>query len=152
MVSNAFSSQTLQIAAFGKCWDFVATPGYGLRCKVSGVESLADAYEARDRVSNGTVSPSSPSKVVIDREPLSRSVSPVSLPGSQSGSPATYDVLIGNREWMRQHNIDVPIDVDHKMLDQEKKGQTAVLIALNGKEHITLITKARLTNPVFQAC
>ena len=54
------------------------------------------------------------------------------LSSTPTGIPDTYDVLIGNREWMRQHNLIVPSDVDHKMLKQEQKGQTAVLIALNG--------------------
>ena len=41
-------------------------------------------------------------------------------------------ILIGNREWMNQNGIALPNQVDHLMMRQEEKGQTAVLVAVNG--------------------
>ena len=39
---------------------------------------------------------------------------PLPLPGRQ--------VLIGNREWMRQNGLEVPMAVDAGMRDQEERG------------------------------
>lgn len=43
------------------------------------------------------------------------------------------EVLIGNREWMFQNGVDLPRQVDLLLIKQEEKGETAVLVAANGK-------------------
>lgn len=45
----------------------------------------------------------------------------------------SYNVLIGNREWMEKNNIHVDDDVDQSMTKHEHDGHTAVLIAIDGK-------------------
>jgi len=45
---------------------------------------------------------------------------------------STYDVLIGNREWLNQNGIALPNQVDRLMMRQEERGQTAVLVAIQG--------------------
>ena len=45
----------------------------------------------------------------------------------------TYDVLLGNRKWMYQNNIEITPDVHSAMEEQEVKGQTAVLCAIDGE-------------------
>ncbi len=44
-----------------------------------------------------------------------------------------FDVLIGNREWMHRNTLEVTTEMDQAMSDQEKLGQTAVLVAVNGR-------------------
>ena len=45
-----------------------------------------------------------------------------------------YQVLIGNRKWLKEKNfIEIPQEVEEKMLSQEKLGHTALLVAINGK-------------------
>uniref|UniRef100_A0A803XZ06 Copper-transporting ATPase 1 n=1 Tax=Meleagris gallopavo TaxID=9103 RepID=A0A803XZ06_MELGA len=43
-----------------------------------------------------------------------------------------YSVLIGNREWMNRNGLLVKNDVDKAMIEHERKGRTAVLIAVDG--------------------
>jgi Cu+-exporting ATPase len=44
-----------------------------------------------------------------------------------------YSVLIGNREWMGRNNIPVTNEIDTAMTRHEHNGDTAVLIAIDGK-------------------
>lgn len=44
----------------------------------------------------------------------------------------TYSVLIGNREWMRRNGLHIANDVNDAMTDHETKGQTAILVAIDG--------------------
>lgn len=46
---------------------------------------------------------------------------------------ASYTVLIGNREWMRRNALQVQADVDEAMMEHEKRGRTAVLVAVDGE-------------------
>ncbi|KAG5852358.1 hypothetical protein ANANG_G00061550 [Anguilla anguilla] len=44
----------------------------------------------------------------------------------------SYSVLIGNREWMRRNGLHVNADVEDAMSSHEIKGQTAILVAIDG--------------------
>ena len=44
----------------------------------------------------------------------------------------SYDVLIGNREWMQRNGLDVTPDIHKAMEEQEVQGQTAVLCVIDG--------------------
>lgn len=46
---------------------------------------------------------------------------------------ASYTVLIGNREWMRRNALQVRADVDEAMTEHEKRGRTAVLVAVDSE-------------------
>uniref|UniRef100_A0A8C2YZU2 Copper-transporting ATPase 2 n=1 Tax=Cyclopterus lumpus TaxID=8103 RepID=A0A8C2YZU2_CYCLU len=46
--------------------------------------------------------------------------------------PLTFSVLIGNREWMRRNGHHIGADVDAAMSSHETKGQTAILVAIDG--------------------
>ena len=46
----------------------------------------------------------------------------------------SFQVLIGNGEWMKQNTVAVPKNVNDQMVEQENLGCTAVLAAINGKE------------------
>ncbi len=54
-------------------------------------------------------------------------VGPLLCPGS-----SVFNVLIGNREWMKHHSIVLSDDVDMEMQNLETVGQTVVLCAIDG--------------------
>ncbi|XP_012890270.1 PREDICTED: copper-transporting ATPase 2 [Dipodomys ordii] len=46
--------------------------------------------------------------------------------------PQTFSVLIGNREWMRRNGLTISSDISDAMTGHEMKGQTAILVAIDG--------------------
>lgn len=51
---------------------------------------------------------------------------------SGSAQSTSYTVLIGNREWMRRNALHIQPEVDESMIEHEKRGRTAVLVAVDG--------------------
>uniref|UniRef100_A0A663MBG9 Copper-transporting ATPase 2 n=1 Tax=Athene cunicularia TaxID=194338 RepID=A0A663MBG9_ATHCN len=104
-----YCKEELGSQSLGYCTDFQAVPGCGISCKVGGVEtSLACVHYLR--------------------------VAHFSFLSVHKGSSAshTYSVLIGNREWMRRNGLHIANDVNDAMTDHETKGQTAILVAIDG--------------------
>lgn len=58
--------------------------------------------------------------------------------GPPSSTPS-YSVLIGNREWMRRNGLQVTADVEDAMSSHESKGQTAILVAIDGTVDVQLL-------------
>uniref|UniRef100_A0AAY5EU02 Copper-transporting ATPase 2 n=1 Tax=Electrophorus electricus TaxID=8005 RepID=A0AAY5EU02_ELEEL len=107
--------EELGTETLGYCQDFQAVPGCGISCRVSNLEGLL-AVEA---------SPDS------EGMPASQ----LKLQGSttdESTAQASYSVLIGNRQWMQRNGLHVPANLDEAMSSHEAKGQTAVLVAIDG--------------------
>ncbi len=122
---------------WAKCQSFQSVPGCGLSCRVSHIDELepllVQSPLARHQLGRHQ-RPGSPqhesllSQVVIDDSLVK--------PTLVSVTPATADravsVLIGNREWMRRHGVDVPDAVDAAMAAQEQLGHTVVLCVVEG--------------------
>ncbi|XP_068612695.1 copper-transporting ATPase 2 [Brachionichthys hirsutus] len=110
--------EELGSGTLGYCQDFQAVPGCGISCRVSNVEHLVRQQgEERFLLPGATADESS------------------LLPAaeaSSSGEPVSYSVLIGNREWMRRNGHHIAADVEAAMSSHETKGQTAVLVAVDG--------------------
>ena len=49
-------------------------------------------------------------------------------------------MLIGNREWMRRNGHHIGADVNAAMSSHENKGQTAILVAIDGTATTTITT------------
>eukprot|EP00794_Sanderia_malayensis_P006913 gene6913-7690_t len=97
-----YAKKILETESLGQCKEFEAVPGHGLQCFVSGIADLTDG-ESID-ISGNELSP-------------------------RDGS---YQVLIGNRDWMMQNGLTVDPDIDGVMIEHEEQGHTAVLTAING--------------------
>ncbi|XP_075738141.1 copper-transporting ATPase 1 [Rhipicephalus microplus] len=146
-----FVKETLKVNTLGKCEDFGAVPGCGLRCRISGVDDSLSNIADLERLVTDTKNPrssyvASSEDVMIDRWILPAHIrgdtllSPpqgllVDVPNHQERLAIHGDsntVLIGNREWMHRNGIAVDIEVSKLMEHHEEKGQTAVLCAIDG--------------------
>lgn len=104
--------------ALGYCRDFQAVPGCGISCRVSNVEHLLLQQDQDQVLLPGATTDES--CLLPDGEVAS------------AAEAAPYSVLIGNREWMRRNGHHIGADVDAAMSSHETKGQTAVLVAIDG--------------------
>ncbi|XP_059682155.1 copper-transporting ATPase 2 [Gavia stellata] len=109
-----YCKEELGTQSLGYCTNFQAVPGCGISCKVGGVEAvLGMAEEGLDK---------------LDANRSGDSSAPLAGPSASH----TYSVLIGNREWMRRNGLHIANDVNDAMTDHETKGQTAILVAIDG--------------------
>ncbi|XP_030903580.1 copper-transporting ATPase 2 isoform X3 [Melopsittacus undulatus] len=120
-----YCREELGTQSLGYCTDFQAVPGCGISCKVGGVEAVLDmAEEGLDKLdanrSGDSSAPLGDNMLVMLSESHGPSVS------------HTYSVLIGNREWMRRNGLHIANDINDAMTDHETKGQTAILVAIDG--------------------
>lgn len=134
----------------GQCTNFQAVPGCGLKCKVSHLSAMmSHAVKSENIINfinqskNMTVGTFKLNEVPVDIVPTTDSsqerqnmdlqllLSP-DTHGDQIDSNDAYEVVIGNREWMKRNGINVPAEVDFRMSEEEELGHTAVLAAING--------------------
>ncbi|XP_077388176.1 copper-transporting ATPase 1 [Festucalex cinctus] len=124
-----YCKQELGTESLGTCTDFHAVPGCGIRCQVSNTEMLSkhadsDGEDNNQRNSmlvqiSDTITTSSSHPLIMDPQPISLA------------QTASYVVLIGNREWMRRNCLQIRDDVDDAMMEHERRGRTAVLVAVD---------------------
>ncbi|KFQ84844.1 Copper-transporting ATPase 2, partial [Phoenicopterus ruber ruber] len=120
-----YCKEELGTESLGYCTDFQAVPGCGISCKVGGVEAVLgtdeeDLDELDANRSGDSSAPLGDNALVTLSE----------LHGPSASH--TYLVLIGNREWMRRNGLHIANDVNDAMTDHETKGQTAILVAIDG--------------------
>nr|XP_054595458.1 copper-transporting ATPase 2 isoform X2 [Nothobranchius furzeri] len=117
MAVAKYCKDELDSDVLGYCRDFQAVPGCGISCWVSNVEHLLHQSEEHFFLAGATTDESS-----------------LLATGEQTPTAegTSYSVLIGNREWMRRNGHHIKADVDAAMSSHEIKGQTAILVAING--------------------
>ncbi|KAJ8255284.1 hypothetical protein GJAV_G00203140 [Gymnothorax javanicus] len=116
-----YCKQELGTDLLGTCTDFQTVPGCGVHCQVSIAEPVQQWQDGNDEEKDVLV------KIGDRTHPLStepESFSQVQLPSSR--------VLIGNREWMRRNGLQIKRNVDEAMIEHERRGRTAVLVAIDG--------------------
>lgn len=127
MAVTKYCKEELGTDTLGYCTDFQAVPGCGISCKVQNIEGvLRESEESLNEqnaffssVTSGTSQGQSSLLIISDSE-------------AGAAAPQIFSVLIGNREWMRRNGLTVSNDVDEAMTGHEMKGQTAILVAIDG--------------------
>ncbi|XP_012578806.1 PREDICTED: copper-transporting ATPase 2 isoform X2 [Condylura cristata] len=109
-----YCKEELGTETLGYCTDFQSVPGCGIGCKVSSVEGI----------------------LAHSDHPLGEWPTHLngvgSVPAETDAASHTFAVLIGNREWMRRNGLTVSSDISDAMTNHEMKGQTAILVAIDG--------------------
>uniref|UniRef100_A0A8U7NSJ1 Copper-transporting ATPase 2 n=1 Tax=Corvus moneduloides TaxID=1196302 RepID=A0A8U7NSJ1_CORMO len=119
MAVTKYCKEELGTESLGYCTDFQAVPGCGISCKVGGVEAILGS-ELNVNISGDSSAPLGDNAVITLLESQGPSAS------------QKYSVLIGNREWMRRNGLNIRNDVNDAMTNHEMKGQTAILVAIDG--------------------
>ncbi|XP_036432821.1 copper-transporting ATPase 1 [Colossoma macropomum] len=124
-----YCKQELDTESLGTCTDFQTVPGCGIRCQVSNTENLLkrEDSDSEENQRNGILVQISDTRAISNTHPLIMDPEPLALVQT-----ASYAVLIGNREWMRRNALHIRPDVDDAMTEHEKRGCTAVLVAVDG--------------------
>ncbi|KAM4732819.1 copper-transporting ATPase 1 [Anableps anableps] len=125
-----YCKQELGTESLGTCTDFQAVPGCGIRCQVSNTESLlrqADSDSEDSNQRNSVLVQISDTRMPASSHPLTMDPQPLNL------VQTVYVVLIGNREWMRRNCLQIRPDIDEAMIEHERRGRTAVLVAVDNE-------------------
>ena len=104
-------------STFGACDKFVSVPGLGLSGIVYDVDKQFTTAESDPPVDD--------SESIWKRRSL-----------VQESSDARYSVKIGNREWMLKHEHEVPEDIIIRMEEHEERGETVVLVCIDGRSNL----------------
>ncbi|XP_053284621.1 copper-transporting ATPase 1 [Pleuronectes platessa] len=124
-----YCKQELGTESLGTCTNFQAVPGCGISCQVSNTETLlkqADSDSEDNNQRNNVLIQISDTRTTTSSHPLIMDPQPLSFVQT-----ATYVVLIGNREWMRRNCLQISPDIDEAMVEHERRGRTAVLVAVD---------------------
>ncbi|KAF7711125.1 hypothetical protein HF521_000136 [Silurus meridionalis] len=131
MAVTKHCKEELSTETLGFCHDFQAVPGCGISCKVSNIEDLLQISAETDGTQTQTHTQThEPTCLTLQGATMDES-NLVTDGDVGSGSPS-YSVLIGNRQWMQRNGLHVTPDVDEAMSSHETKGQTAILVAIDG--------------------
>jgi len=157
-----YAKETIGSDVIAQCSNFQAIPGCGLKCSVSNIDSmLAYAAHSEKLINYANQSKNinfgnfnvngvavdvvhsllgSQEKQVIELQQL------LNIDTRHPADTEQYDVLIGNREWMQRNAVNVPHEVDARMVDEEELGRTAVICAINGVL-VAMVSVADLVKP-----
>uniref|UniRef100_A0A8C3RRU4 Copper-transporting ATPase 1 n=1 Tax=Chelydra serpentina TaxID=8475 RepID=A0A8C3RRU4_CHESE len=97
-----YCKKELDSETLGTCTDFQVVAGCGISCKVTNIEALLYRRNEKHPVNSSTL------------------------------NHQKYSVLIGNREWMNRNGLLLKSDIDNAMIEHERRGCTAVLVAVDG--------------------
>ncbi|XP_041455525.1 copper-transporting ATPase 1-like isoform X3 [Lytechinus variegatus] len=108
------AKEMLQADQVGRCSDFNAEPGYGLRCTVSHITAMLKNFPTMQLLANKN-------EEIEKCEDIQKA----------SIQKNEFTVLIGNREWMKKNDLMVTDDMNDALGHNEAQGHTAVLVAVD---------------------
>uniref|UniRef100_F6QPH5 P-type Cu(+) transporter n=1 Tax=Callithrix jacchus TaxID=9483 RepID=F6QPH5_CALJA len=125
-----YCKQELDTETLGTCIDFQVVPGCGISCKVTNIEGLL--HKDNWKIEDNNIKNASLVQIDASNEQSSTSSSMIiDAQISNAFNAQQYKVLIGNREWMIRNGLVINNYVDDFMTEHERKGRTAVLVAVD---------------------
>ncbi|XP_063660430.1 copper-transporting ATPase 1 isoform X4 [Pan troglodytes] len=125
-----YCKQELDTETLGTCIDFQVVPGCGISCKVTNIEGLL--HKNNWNIEDNNIKNASLVQIDASNEQSSTSSSMIiDAQISNALNAQQYKVLIGNREWMIRNGLVINNDVNDFMTEHERKGRTAVLVAVD---------------------
>ncbi|XP_054577114.1 copper-transporting ATPase 1 [Eptesicus fuscus] len=131
-----YCKQELDTETLGTCIDFQVVPGCGISCKVTNIEGLL--HKNNWKIEENNIKNASLVQIDASNEQSSTSSSMIidaqlsnALSYPEALNAQHYKVLIGNREWMTRNGLVINNDVDDSMTEHERRGRTAVLVAID---------------------
>ncbi|KAM9577550.1 copper-transporting ATPase 1 isoform 4-T6 [Trichechus inunguis] len=125
-----YCKQELDTETLGTCIDFQVVPGCGISCKVTNIEGFL--HKNNWKIEENNIKNAALFQTDGSNEPSSTSSSKIiDVQLSNALNAQQYKVLIGNREWMIRNGLIINNDVDDCMTEHERKGRTAVLVAVD---------------------
>ncbi|XP_070808277.1 copper-transporting ATPase 1 [Pituophis catenifer annectens] len=126
-----YCKQELDADILGTCTDFQVVPGCGISCKVTNIEALLRSKS--ETVEETNVRNAALVSMEEKAEPLMQPALIINEQVPDTWTSHKYSVLIGNREWMSRNGLLLRSDIDEAMTEHERRGRTAVLIAVDGE-------------------
>ncbi|XP_070615716.1 copper-transporting ATPase 1 isoform X2 [Erythrolamprus reginae] len=126
-----YCKQELDSDTLGTCTDFQVVPGCGISCKVTNIEALL--RRKSETVEETNVRNAALVNMDEMDEPLMQPALIINEQMPDTWISHKYSVLIGNREWMSRNGLLLRNDIDEAMTEHERRGRTAVLIAVDGE-------------------
>ena len=145
-----YSKEVLGVSEVtGRCDQFSAVPGCGLKARVSclggmvraGLESerVGQYEEWREKAARDSelqlggaavdCSLTRHGQLLSDLEDNDL----IDIQGQRETSDMGYNVLVGNRAWMARNFVEIDPLVESRMVREEESGRTAVLLAVEGR-------------------
>ncbi|XP_026558887.1 copper-transporting ATPase 1 [Pseudonaja textilis] len=126
-----YCKQELDADTLGACTDFQVVPGCGISCKVTNIEALLRSKS--ETVEETNVRNAALLSMDEKDDPLLQPALIINEQVPDTWMSHKYSVLIGNREWMSRNGLLLKSDIDEAMTEHERRGRTAVLIAVDGE-------------------
>ncbi|XP_048191483.1 copper-transporting ATPase 1 isoform X1 [Perognathus longimembris pacificus] len=124
-----YCKQELDTETLGTCTDFQVVPGCGISCKVTNIEGLI--HKNHWKIEENNIKNASLVEIDSSNELPTSSSMIIDAQLSNPVNTQQYKVLIGNREWMIRNGLVISNDVDDYMIEHERRGRTAVLVAVD---------------------
>lgn len=122
---SSYAKQLLMTDVLGSCENFEAVSGLGLSCRVGNLSSILNVASDKSTDSDR------PDLPLVEVQHIGKGT--LQDASHEGASDGTHNVLVGNREWMKQNSVVVPAFVDSLMCRKEMLGQTVILCSVDGE-------------------
>lgn len=139
---SKYISDAIGTELTGTSQNFQAVPGCGLKCTISNIAELVGRAHTNSEINNFESLLSAGSSGIFTVNNVKIEVSHaqnlhlgklIGVGSQYDESNGTFEVIIGNREWMTRNGFIITTTVDRNMSAEEELGRSAVLCAINGK-------------------